>query len=580
VNETRWKEIHLDHGYNATPVWTLAGLFFANREPATTEGLTHVNLLDPIYIFLSLLMIWWAFGPRGFALAAIVLGCNFPNRYYWTGGAFLRHDWLFFLVASVCLIKKDKPFLGGVAFSYTVLLRLFPGLAALGPALAAVEYVRRNKALDPAFLKYLAGGAVGTALLVGASFVLLATPPPNTLSVDVQQTDSGALKVLVTRVDKKTGAPSTWLKGPNLVVGSTLPGFTIQPLEGASGFIIAGTAGATDTTAAEGSGAAQLTVKIGGDETLTIPIAIGETAQQVAQKVADAFTEKARREADGSGVSMWKRFAANTVKHASTPLTNLMGLKTVLTYRPSTVGAQLTDRTLIDAWKPWKDMKTELWRQMKPVFAGIVLLALVLVYFALRSWGPSLYVAAALGVGFCVVAAELTNYYYCFLLPMAALYSEKREVGFIMSALSAVTLIINFGWVQGLGINQSRELDQQYSAMSLASVVAMFGVWWSFTAWGRQAEGPVESAPGPFHSRWAVAGLAVMSLFVLTRASASDMGWGAPISDPGFGFKVWVLVVAAVYGLSRWLGRGAPQLVPTASPTVAPLSEKKKNRKK
>ena len=36
-----------------------------------------------------------------FAVAALVLGTHFPNRFYWTGGAFLRHDWLFFFVASI-----------------------------------------------------------------------------------------------------------------------------------------------------------------------------------------------------------------------------------------------------------------------------------------------------------------------------------------------------------------------------------------------------------------------------------------------------------------------------------------------
>jgi hypothetical protein len=154
---------------------------------------------------------------------------------------------------------------------------------------------------------------------------------------------------------------------------------------------------------------------------------------------------------------------------------------------------------------------------------------MVLVYFALRGHGPKLYVAACLGVGFCVVGAELTNYYYCFLLCMAALYAEKREAGLILAGLSAVTLIINFGFhyadprpiaeqftspmwnlvtalrlgaivlalialtekkredlfvsagvlaalsvVFTLSPGQSRELDQQYTAMSYASVLGMW----------------------------------------------------------------------------------------------------------
>ena len=42
-----------------------------------------------------------------FALGLIMLGTNWASRFfYWTGGAMLRHDWLFFTVAVVCLLKK------------------------------------------------------------------------------------------------------------------------------------------------------------------------------------------------------------------------------------------------------------------------------------------------------------------------------------------------------------------------------------------------------------------------------------------------------------------------------------------
>ena len=40
------------------------------------------------------------------ALALLVFSTNFPSRFYWTGGAFLRWDWLFWMIASACLLKK------------------------------------------------------------------------------------------------------------------------------------------------------------------------------------------------------------------------------------------------------------------------------------------------------------------------------------------------------------------------------------------------------------------------------------------------------------------------------------------
>lgn len=365
VNETRWKEIHLDHGYNATPVWTLAGIALTNTGPASMAQLTRLNLLDPIYLALTLLIIWWAFGPRAFALAALVLGTNFPNRYYWTGGAFLRHDWLFYLVASICLLKKEKPFLAGFAFAYATLLRLFPGLVALGPAIAAFEYFRVNKKLDPKFLRYVAGGAVGTALLVGNSLAFF------------------------------------------------------------------------------------------------------------------------------GGVETWQKFKTNTVKHANTPLTNHMGLRTVLSWRPDTIGQKTVQGGTIDPWAKWKATRLEKWRQSLPMFGVIFAAAIYLVWLALRQSGPHLWLASALGIGFIVVGAELTNYYYCFLAGIALLHAVRREVGMIIAALAMLTLFINWHplpWMSGW-------LDEQYVVMSLATLLAVGGIAWLFTKWGAEAAIAPEAEP-------------------------------------------------------------------------------------
>lgn len=366
VNETRWKEIHLDHGYNATPVWTLAGIALTNAGgPVSMEQLTRLNLLDPFFLAMTLAIIWWAFGPRAFAIAALVLGTNFPNRFYWTGGAFLRHDWLFYLVASIALLKKDKPFLAGMAFAYTVLLRLFPGLVAIGPAIAAVEYFRVNRKVDPKFVRYVAGGALATALLVGASLAFF-------------------------------GGADTWVK-----------------------------------------------------------------------------------------------FKQNTVKHANTPLTNHMGLRTVLSWRPDTIGQKTVQSGQMDAWAKWKATRLEKWHQALPLFFAIFAGAIYLVWLALKQSGPHLWLASALGIGFIVVGAELTNYYYCFLAGIAVLHAVRREVGMMIAGLSMLTLFVNWHplpWMSGW-------LDEQYVTMSLATLFAVGGIAWLFTKWGVEAAIAPEPEP-------------------------------------------------------------------------------------
>ncbi len=366
VGEPRWRDIHLDHGYNATPVWTLAGYALTNSGgPVTMAQLTRLNLIDPIYLALTLVMVWWAFGPRAFAIAAIVLGCHFPNRYYWTGGAFLRHDWIFWFVASIALLKKNRPALAGAAFSYTVLLRLFPGLAAAGVAVAAFEYFRVNKKLDPRFVRYVVGGVAATVVLVGASFAYF-------------------------------GGPTTW-----------------------------------------------------------------------------------------------QHFAQNTVKHSRTPLTNHMGLRTVLSWRPDTIGQKTVRPGLIDSWYLWKSTRLEKWDEAKPLMWLAFLGGMVLVWLALKHSGADPWMGAALGVGFIVIGAELTNYYYCFLMGMAVLHEKKREVGAIMAALAATSHYLNWGPLPWM----SHWLDEQYVTMSVAALLAVVGVWWIFTKSASDAVAPEEPEP-------------------------------------------------------------------------------------
>src|SRR6185436_1053571 len=165
-------------------VWTLLGYVITNTGTATLDQVTFVDLFDPLYLALMAAMIWWAFGPRVFAVAMLMLGCNWASRFfYWTGGALLRHDWLFYTVAVVCLLRKGKPFLAGIALAYATLLRLFPGLLVIGPVLAAAEYARlklrppktatRSKASP-----VMVGAAVAAAGLAISAWSLIAPPAP------------------------------------------------------------------------------------------------------------------------------------------------------------------------------------------------------------------------------------------------------------------------------------------------------------------------------------------------------------------------------------------------------------------
>jgi hypothetical protein len=185
----RWEEAQTDHGYNATPVWNIVGSFLANRGPATENQLWWLTRIDPLFIFGISFMTMWAFGWRVACVSLAVFATCFPCRFYWTGGAFLRWDWLFYFVGGVCLVKKEKPFLGGVFLGYSSLLRVFPSFSFVGPALVVVQQLLGERSpdrpwwkpqpfasakellarIDRRYLRFFAGAAVIGALLVPVS---------------------------------------------------------------------------------------------------------------------------------------------------------------------------------------------------------------------------------------------------------------------------------------------------------------------------------------------------------------------------------------------------------------------------
>ncbi|MEZ4298863.1 MAG: hypothetical protein R3B70_28195 [Polyangiaceae bacterium] len=164
-----FNKMQADHGFNPPPVWTLAGKFFADFAPASTRFMQFLALLDMLYLGAMFYVLYWAFGWRVSAVAAIFWGCQSSAPMLWTCGAFLRQDWLFWLVFSVCLIRKKYPALGAAALVYSALLRIFPGLLVVGWLGVAGWQIYRHKRLTKEQLRMLVGGTVAAAALIGAS---------------------------------------------------------------------------------------------------------------------------------------------------------------------------------------------------------------------------------------------------------------------------------------------------------------------------------------------------------------------------------------------------------------------------
>ena len=382
----RWEEISTDHGFNGTPVWLLAGSALANLAPAGDGSILALTLLDPLYFLALVAVLGWAFGLRPLAVSLLVLATFFPCRFFWTGGAFLRWDWLFYTAAAVACLKKGKPWLGGMALGYAALLRIFPGLLAAGPAAAVAALV---------------GGEVRDAW---------------------KARDGGLTAALRTGIARGLERPAVRAQ-LRFLGGAALAAALLVP--------------------------ASLAV-VGG--------------------------------LDG-----YRAFLANTRKHQATPLTNHMGLKTVVSYRPSEVGRHLVGEAptaAADPWLRWKSARLAAWRQARPAALVLAAAALVLLGRAARR-RPEPWIAAALGVLFLPFAVELTSYYYAFLLVPALLWTEKRSAGIALLLLSAFSQLVSLGpW---LGLPTWR--DEQYTLISLATLAVCGGILLAFAL--EKEEGPL-----------------------------------------------------------------------------------------
>ena len=343
----RWEEAQTDHGYNGTPVWNIVGTTLANTGPATLHQVVLLLLLDPAFALGMMGMIWWAFGWRTLCVALLVFGTNFPSRFYWTGGSYLRWDWLFYLVGGVCLLKKERPILGGFFLAYSTLLRIFPGFLFIGPLMVLVQEYLRTRKLDRRYLSVFAGAALAVAVLVPVSL------------------------------------------------------------------------------------------------------------------------------ATSGGVDGYRRFIQNSQKHQATPLTNYMGLRTIVAYKPSEAGHVLKNDKADDAWGAWKQARLRTFHDRIPIFVLLAAAFLLLVWYAVRGSEP--WLAAALSATTIAVGpSELTCYYYSFLVAVALVYYERAEAGAILAAVTSATSFIDWAptrWIPWWPLKMPTWLDEQYMWMSVVTLV-------------------------------------------------------------------------------------------------------------
>jgi hypothetical protein len=161
-----WTDMQNDHGFNPPPVWTIAGKFFSELAPTSVHFLQFLAALDLVYLAAMFAVLWWGFGWRVFAVGAIFWGCQSSAPFYWTGGAFLRQDWLFYLVLCVSAIKRRCFKIAGASVVYAGLLRIFPGLVVIGTLVPFITHIVRKRAIHRDHKQMLLGGVLAAVVLL------------------------------------------------------------------------------------------------------------------------------------------------------------------------------------------------------------------------------------------------------------------------------------------------------------------------------------------------------------------------------------------------------------------------------
>jgi hypothetical protein len=139
-----WKEVYIDHGFNATPTWAAAAHWMIGGSPVSARQVLGLSALDYVLLAVMSVLIWRTFGAVVCSIAALWWALAELTSFPWLGGTFLRQDALLCLVAAACGLKAGRSRAAGACLSAAVLLRAYPIVILAGPAIHILHGVRQT----------------------------------------------------------------------------------------------------------------------------------------------------------------------------------------------------------------------------------------------------------------------------------------------------------------------------------------------------------------------------------------------------------------------------------------------------
>ena len=190
------------------------------------------------------------------------------------------------------------------------------------------------------------------------------------------------------------------------------------------------------------------------------------------------------------GPRSYQEFYTHTLRiHDRTPLTNHMGLPVLISYAlgggASSGRMALTlDGKLADPLEVWKRVRAERYQRYRWMDVAVVTISGVFFVWIVRAVKRP-WVAGSLGQVFIVLSAQLTSYYYSFLVLSALLTKARRrlEAPLLIFVILSQLVFWLFAWN-----------DDRYAALTALSLLLCYGLILDFGRGAQRSSYPGETS--------------------------------------------------------------------------------------
>lgn len=162
-----------DNGYNQTPFFTAVTAPIFEIVPLSYGLLLGYAIFDIALEILAVVVLYFAFGPRACALAAIYFFTSFSNQFAAMGGAILRFAYIALLMIAVSAFHTRRYRSAGAALALASLFQVFPAVYAAGLLVWSGMRAMRGEAIPNGFKPGAIGFAITLALGIGGSLLVV-----------------------------------------------------------------------------------------------------------------------------------------------------------------------------------------------------------------------------------------------------------------------------------------------------------------------------------------------------------------------------------------------------------------------